>query len=120
VASQPWNAACGTGGICFAWRTFPGATTMSKFSEDESVTDQQLEHRGYHVHVSANRDELGSWKARLDISRDGGRLDIDEPESIGPYWTTRQEAIRAGIERARYLLDRRDGLLQERNPARNP
>jgi hypothetical protein len=93
---------------------------MSKFSEDGSIEEQQLEHRGYQVRVSAHRDELGSFKARLDIHRDGRRVDIDEPESIGPYWTTRQEAVRAGIERARYLLDRRDGLLQERNPARNP
>jgi hypothetical protein len=93
---------------------------MSKFSEDERIEEQQLEHRGYLIRVSAHRDELGSFKARLDIQRDGSRVDIDEPESIGPYWTTRQEAIRAGIERARYLLDRRDGLLQERNPARNP
>jgi hypothetical protein len=89
---------------------------MSKFSEDAGIDEQQLEHRGYHVRVSANRDELGSWKARLDISRNGSRIDIDEPESIGPYWTTRQEAIRAGIERARYLLDRRDGMTQGRRP----
>jgi len=92
--------------------------TMSKFSEDERIEEQQLEHRGYLVRVIAHRDELGSYKARLDIRRDGSRVDIDEPESIGPYWTTRQEAIRAGVERARYLLDRRDGLPQERNPAR--
>jgi hypothetical protein len=44
---------------------------------------------------------------------------LDAPPDVGPYWATREEALRAGVERARHLLDLRDGRpLDQRNPAR--
>ncbi|MEM5438611.1 DUF6566 family protein [Paraburkholderia diazotrophica] len=76
------------------------------------------EYHGYTVTVGATSQDGENWLPAIDVERNGQRVDLDAPESAVPFWATRAEALRAGIERARYLLDRRDGLLDDRNPGR--
>jgi hypothetical protein len=90
-------------------------------SFETSGSSERCEYRGYEINVDATRGERDQWMPSIQVTRDGEPVDIEAPESIGPYWSTREEAVRAGIERARYLLDRRDGTpLDARNPARPP
>ncbi|SIT35926.1 conserved hypothetical protein [Paraburkholderia piptadeniae] len=81
-----------------------------------SADDQWHEYHGYTVTVGATSRDGENWLPAIDVERDGRRVELDAPGSAVPYWATRAEALRAGIERARYLLDGRDGLLDERNP----
>lgn len=81
-------------------------------------SNDHLTYRGYQISVTAHQGPLKQWTAQISVSREGASINLDEPESIGPFWSTPQEAVRDGVERARYLLDRRDGVLDGRNPAR--
>jgi hypothetical protein len=85
-------------------------------SDDET---QRFEYRGYTVTVDAKRGEREQWTPCIDVERGGQAVQLNPPESTGPYWATRREALQAGLERARDLLDKRDGIpLDLRNPAR--
>lgn len=80
---------------------------------------ERYEHHGYTILVDATEDGPEQWMPRIEVSRDGQPVPLVAPESIDPFWATREEAIREGLERARFLLDRRDeALLELRNPAR--
>ncbi|WP_116141898.1 DUF6566 family protein [Trinickia diaoshuihuensis] len=77
------------------------------------------EYRGYNVTVSAEQGEREQWLPNIEVTREGQPVELDAPEGTGPYWATRREALQAGLERARYLLDKRDRTpLDLRNPAR--
>ncbi|HEY2022726.1 DUF6566 family protein [Paraburkholderia sp.] len=83
-----------------------------------SDSAEQYQHGRYTVIADAIQGERGQWRPRIEVSADGEPVTLDAPDSIGPYWATRDEAIRAGLERARYLLDKRDGVIDGRNPGR--
>jgi hypothetical protein len=89
---------------------------MSTLSPPESP--ERFEYRGYFITVHACRNDRDNWRAVIAIERDGRPVNLDEPENIGPSWETPEEARRAGLERARYLLDQLDATLDLRNPAR--
>lgn len=91
---------------------------MSSLSHSDESPREYFEYRGYNVTIYAKRNDRDNWRAVIDVERDGQPVQLDEPESIGPFWETREEAQRAGLERARYLLDQLDGVLDLRNPAR--
>jgi hypothetical protein len=44
-------------------------------------------------------------------------VELEALAGAGPFWSTPEEAVRAGIERAVYLLNNRDGLLTLVNPS---
>jgi hypothetical protein len=80
---------------------------------------ERYEHNGYTITVEARSGERGQWYAVLNATRGDMPVALDAPPDVGPYWATREEALRAGVERARHLLDLRDGRpLDQRNPAR--
>jgi hypothetical protein len=85
---------------------------------NEEFAAERLNHRGYDIVARPERNERGNWSASVEVTRDGARVALPEAEPTGPYWQTPQEALRAGVERAQYLLDRQDGLLERANPAR--
>jgi hypothetical protein len=91
---------------------------MSSLPHSDESPRERLEYRGYVVTVYTTRNDRDNWRAVIEVERDGHPMQLDEPEDVGPFWETREEAQRAGLERARYLLDRRDGVLDLRNPAR--
>lgn len=37
----------------------------------------------------------------------GARIELMVPEAVAPEWLTEVEALRAGLERGRYLVDKR-------------
>jgi hypothetical protein len=92
---------------------------MSLPDPSDNDVRERHEYRGYIVTVQAMPNERNNWRAVIDVERDGHPVPLDAPESIGPFWETGEEACRAGLERARYLLDQRDGLPDRRNPARH-
>jgi hypothetical protein len=82
---------------------------------------ERYEHNGYMIVAEATQVERGQWLPRISVTRDGEPVPLEAPETVGPYWATREEAIRDGLERARHLLDLRDRVpLDARNPARGP
>lgn len=87
-------------------------------SDRDEFPPERFVYRGYRVIVHTQRNERNSWLAVIDVERDGQPVQLEVPETVVPFWSTREEAQRAGIERARYLLDQRDGVLALRNPAR--
>lgn len=74
--------------------------------------------RGYTVTVDAATDDGENWRSIVRVDKDGEVVSLPDDEVPETFWVHRAEALRAGGERARYLLERRDGLLDARNPAR--
>ncbi|NRO95806.1 hypothetical protein GWC77_07630 [Paraburkholderia sp. NMBU_R16] len=91
---------------------------MSFPSDCDEFPPERFVYRGYSVTVHTQRNERNSWHAVIAVERDGQPVQLQVPETVVPFWSTREEAQRAGIEHARYLLDQRDGVLALRNPAR--
>ena len=90
---------------------------MNELRPSDNET-QHLEYRGYTIAVDAEQGEREQWTPCIDIERDGARVELDAPEPSGSSFATRREALQAGLERARHLLDKRDHILDLRNPAR--
>lgn len=91
---------------------------MEKLFPSDGLSER-YEHNGYMIVADATQGERGQWLARISVTRDGEPVQLEAPETVAPYWSTRQEAIRDGLERARHLLDLRDRTpLDMRNPAR--
>jgi len=90
-------------------------TSMSWLDQAE-----HYEYRGYTMLADATQNGGDQWLPQVQVMRDGQPVELDASESVSPYWATRAEAIRAGIEHARLWLDKRDGILNLRNPARGP
>ncbi|MGF6807179.1 hypothetical protein OKW30_002305 [Paraburkholderia sp. Clong3] len=67
-------------------------------------------HRGALITVTAHRNSRGAWIADVSISREGRPLEIPanlaNVEPVTPEWLTEAEALRAGVEQGRYLIDR--------------
>jgi hypothetical protein len=85
-------------------------------SSDDEI--RRFEYRGYTITVDATQGDREQWAAIINIERDGTSVELNAPEPNGQYLATRREALQAGLERARYLLDKRDHILDLRNPAR--
>ncbi|BAN26230.1 DUF6566 family protein [Caballeronia insecticola] len=58
---------------------------------------------GYQISVATRRNERGAWVADLDVQRDG-KSPFAWPETVQPEWSTANEALRDGIERARRVI----------------
>ncbi|NTX30489.1 hypothetical protein HT746_25800 [Burkholderia pyrrocinia] len=72
--------------------------------QDAQVRDP---YRGHEIHVWARRNDRGAWCDEVQVVVDGARVEPDVPEPAGTEWPTEDEALRAGIERGRYLVDKR-------------
>ncbi|WP_322025495.1 DUF6566 family protein [Burkholderia sp. BCC1977] len=72
--------------------------------QDAQVRDP---YRGHEIRVWARRNARGAWGDEVQVYVDGTRIEQDVPEPAGPEWPTEDEALRAGIERGRYLVDKR-------------
>ncbi|KVL15324.1 DUF6566 family protein [Burkholderia cepacia] len=72
--------------------------------QDAQVRDP---YRGHEILVWARRDERGAWRDEVQIYVGGARVELIVPEPVGPEWLTEVEALRAGVERGRYLIDKR-------------
>jgi hypothetical protein len=72
--------------------------------QDAQVRDP---YRGHEIRVWARRNERGAWRDEMQLYVDGARIELIVPEPAGPEWLTEDEALRAGVERGRYLVDKR-------------
>lgn len=64
-------------------------------------------YRGHEIHVWAWRNESGAWCDEVQVYVRGAPIEIVTPAAAGPEWLTENEALRAGVERGRYLIDKR-------------
>lgn len=67
-------------------------------------------HRGALITVTAHQNARGAWLADVSISFEGRPMeipaDLANAQPVTPEWLTESEALRAGIEQGRYLIDR--------------
>ncbi|MFM0436843.1 hypothetical protein PQQ84_10290 [Paraburkholderia strydomiana] len=56
--------------------------------------------------VSAKQNDRGAWVAQIGASVDGKPFALPDVEPVTPEWTTQAEALRDGVERGCYLVDR--------------
>jgi len=61
---------------------------------------------GYDVTVTAEQISTGDWTPRIEAFRANVPVALPDVEPIGPNWATPDEAVRAGVEQARRLIDR--------------
>jgi hypothetical protein len=65
-----------------------------------------IEYGGYALSASAQQIATGAWVPKIVITKNGAPVDIPEVETVQPEWLTEAEAVRAGIEQARLIVDR--------------
>ncbi|WLE61460.1 hypothetical protein GIY62_28770 [Burkholderia plantarii] len=63
-------------------------------------------YRGHVIAVTAHRNERGAWVPSVTLTREGAPVGRPLPEPVDPEWLTEEEAVRAGIERGRFAVDR--------------
>lgn len=62
-------------------------------------------YRGHEIRVRATRNARGGWTPEIAMFRNGPLIEPPLPETVEPEWLTEQEAVRDGIERARFFID---------------
>ncbi len=83
---------------------------------NEAGGTMRLTHRGIDVTVSARQNSRGAWVDVIVASQAGKPYALPDVEPINPEWLTRDEALRAGVERGCYLIDR---CLRDSGPDRD-
>jgi hypothetical protein len=58
------------------------------------------------VTVSAQRNEQNNWVPATSAATEGRDVKLPDIETTSPSWGTHREALRAGVEQARRLIDR--------------
>nr|WP_241017866.1 DUF6566 family protein [Burkholderia sp. Ac-20349] len=64
-------------------------------------------YRGHEIRVWARRNDSGAWRDEVQVYVSGERIELAAPAADGPDWMTESEALLAGVERGRYLIDKR-------------
>jgi hypothetical protein len=76
-------------------------------ASDHGVT--VFDYLDHHAKVTAQRNARGAWVPQIQITRDREPVQFDMPQEVAPEWLTADEAVRAGVERARLFIERRRG-----------
>ncbi|WP_027798599.1 DUF6566 family protein [Paraburkholderia dilworthii] len=66
----------------------------------------RVTHRGVDIVVSAKQNDRGAWVAQIAASVNDKPFALPDVEPVTPEWTTRAEALRDGVERGCYLVER--------------
>ncbi|WP_025597631.1 DUF6566 family protein [Burkholderia sp. WSM2230] len=77
--------------------------------ETHSDGTMRVTHRGVDIVVSAKQNDRGAWVAHIEASVDGKPFALPDVEPVTPEWTTHAEALRDGVERGCYLVERKAG-----------
>ncbi|WP_176051046.1 DUF6566 family protein [Burkholderia sp. BCC1644] len=72
--------------------------------QDAQIRDP---YRGHEIRVWARRNDSGAWRDEVQVFVRGERIELAAPPAAGPEWLTENEALLAGVERGRYLIDKR-------------
>ncbi|MCA8276654.1 hypothetical protein LGN17_29665 [Burkholderia sp. AU30280] len=71
--------------------------------QDAQIRDP---YRGHEIRVWARRNDSGTWRGEVQVYVGDERRELLVPAADGPDWMTESEALRAGVERGRYLVDK--------------
>ncbi|WP_175952117.1 DUF6566 family protein [Burkholderia sp. BCC0405] len=71
--------------------------------QDAQIRDP---YRGHEIRVWARRNDSGAWRDEVQVYVGDERRELLVPAADGPDWKTESEALRAGVERGRYLVDK--------------
>ncbi|AOJ33505.1 DUF6566 family protein [Burkholderia metallica] len=63
-------------------------------------------YRGHEIRVWAGRNASGAWRHDVQVVVGDARGELRVPAADGPDWMTESEALRAGVERGRHLVDK--------------
>ncbi|VXB05060.1 Citramalate synthase [Burkholderia sp. 8Y] len=70
------------------------------------MTSESFSFKGYDVTVSIQQNEMGDWVPHIAALHNGTPAELPDVEPTQPSWATREEALRAGVERAHRLIER--------------
>jgi hypothetical protein len=70
------------------------------------MTNETFSLDGYDARVTTRQVETGDWTSDISVTRGGQAVRLPQVEPVGPNWRTEDEALRAGVEQARRLIDR--------------
>ncbi len=62
-------------------------------------------YRGHEIRVRATCNARGGWTPEIVTFCNGLLIEPPLQETVEPEWLTEQEAVREGIERARFFVD---------------
>ncbi|MFM0214556.1 MULTISPECIES: DUF6566 family protein [Paraburkholderia] len=79
---------------------------MQRLEAKEERTTRVV-HRGYVIDVRGWRESAHGWGARAAVKL-RGRPVLLEKDNRKRSWRTKEQAIRAALERAQYLIDCRE------------
>jgi hypothetical protein len=74
--------------------------------EPASAHGMRITYRGVLLSVTAKRNARGAWIPEIAALFEGRPMDLPNVQPVTPEWLTEDEALRAGIEHGRYLVDR--------------
>jgi hypothetical protein len=101
-------------------RDSSGATWPPKRADDARDSAMHTTYRGVLISVTATQNERGAWLAQISAAREGQPLALPQAEPPTAEWLTESEALRAGIERGRFLIDRSAPPADSLDPSPNP
>lgn len=70
------------------------------------MNKQTVAHANYLLSASASQNARGAWVTKIEISKDGAPVPFPDVETVQPEWLTCEEALRDGIEQARFFVDK--------------
>jgi hypothetical protein len=74
---------------------------------------------GVLITVTARQNERGAWLTDISAALDGQPLTLRTAQPLTPEWLTQAEALRAGVARGRFLVDRSMASADSPNPSGN-
>lgn len=85
-----------------------GQPSDSNTSQEEraSAHGMRITYRGVLLSVTAKRNARGAWIPEIAALFEGRPMELSNVQPVTPEWLTEDEALRAGIEHGRYLVDR--------------
>ena len=83
-----------------------GTENRSTDVDTHSDGTMRVTHRGVDLVVSTRQNERGAWVPEIAASRNGAPFALPAVETVTPEWATQAEALRDGVERGCYLVER--------------
>jgi hypothetical protein len=72
---------------------------------EQTMGKETFVHGKYIVSVDAKQNERGPWYTEIALVKDGVIVLVPQPETTQPEWATEAEALRAGIDQGRGLVN---------------
>lgn len=89
----------------------PGRRPMEAIMQQSGAKAERttrVVHRGYVIHARGWRESADGWVARAEVKLRGRQVLLESDNKRTRSWRTKEQAIRAVLERAQYLIDCRE------------